>query len=109
MRRLLFLAGAIAFALLPLVVSSARADFIPWNYGTISGANGTFGEDKTYGGYIATMSGSKCCGPTIWRMKDEALTSSLILVLHPYPGSSFILIQDQGAGIGAGDTGTAAG
>jgi hypothetical protein len=38
---------------------------------------------------------------TIRRMKDEALTSSLILVLHPYP--------DQGAGIGAGDTGTAAG
>jgi len=58
MRRLPFLAGAIVFALLSLVASPARADFIPWNYGTISGANGHFGEDGTYGGYIATTSGA---------------------------------------------------
>lgn len=58
MRSLPQLAGIIAFAVLSPLVSPARADFIPWNYGTISGANGTFGEDKTYGGYIATTSGS---------------------------------------------------
>ena len=39
-------------------MSPARADFITWNYGTISGAKGSFGEDKTYGGYIATTTGS---------------------------------------------------
>jgi hypothetical protein len=57
MRRLPILAGVIVFALLALVAPPARADFIPWNYGTISGANGHFGEDGTYGGYIATTSG----------------------------------------------------
>src|ERR1700758_5524928 len=58
MRRLPQLAGIIAFAVLLLVMSPARADFITWNYGTLSGANGSFGEDKTYGGYIATASGA---------------------------------------------------
>lgn len=58
MRRLPQLVGIIAFAVLSLVMSPARADFISWNYGTLSGANGSFGEDKTYGGYIATMSGA---------------------------------------------------
>ncbi len=58
MRRLPILAGAIAFALFTVMVPPARAEFIPWNYGTISGANGTFGEDGTYGINIATTTGS---------------------------------------------------
>jgi hypothetical protein len=58
MRSLPILAGAIAFALLTVMVPPVRADFIPWNYGTISFANGTFGEDGTYGINIATKTGS---------------------------------------------------
>ena len=58
MRCLRQVAGIVVFAVLSPEMSAARADFISWNYGTVSGANGSFGEDKTYGGFIATTSGS---------------------------------------------------
>jgi|SRR5262245_6580920 len=58
MRCLRQAAGIIVFAAFSLGMSSARADFITWNYGTVSGANGSFGEDKSYGGFIATTSGT---------------------------------------------------
>jgi hypothetical protein len=58
MRLLRQVIGIIVLALFSLAISPARADFITWNYGTISGANGTFGEDKSYGGYIATTTGA---------------------------------------------------
>jgi hypothetical protein len=58
MRSPSLLAGAITFALLSLGVPPARADFIPWTYGTISKANGSFGEDGTYEVNISTLSGT---------------------------------------------------